>query len=185
VRDWSVTQLVDAVAARTAAPGGGSAAACGCALAAGLVEMAARFGSGELEAEGARAAELRTRALELAEVELRAYEPVLEALRLPSEDPERADLLRAARSRAADSPLELARVAAEVAELGSRARVSGSPHLHGDAVTAVLLAEAACRAAVELVRINLGEETDDSRRYEAYDLGRRALSAREESLRCG
>jgi 2-polyprenyl-6-methoxyphenol hydroxylase-like FAD-dependent oxidoreductase len=71
------------------APGGGSSAACACAIAASLVEMAAAF-SPEYEETARRAAGLRARALELAEIELHAYEPVLEALRLPRDDPERA-----------------------------------------------------------------------------------------------
>ena len=36
-------ELLERFAARTAAPGGGSAAATGCALAAALLEMTARF----------------------------------------------------------------------------------------------------------------------------------------------
>lgn len=185
MRDWSVSKLLDAVAARTASPGAGAAAAWVCALAAGLVEMAARFAPDRLSGARARAAELRERALELAEVELEAYEPVLEALRLPRDDPRREERLRAARSRAADSPLALAAVAAEVAELASDAAAGGSPELRGEATTAVLLAEAACGAAATLVRINLAEEPDDVRRYEAYDLGRRAFSAREITLGSG
>jgi formiminotetrahydrofolate cyclodeaminase len=182
VRDHSLEELLDGVAARTAAPGGGTAAASACALAAALVEMAASFAPDGMAAEAARAAELRTQSLQLAEQELHAYDPVLEALRSPPEDPEREDRLRAARSRATDSPLALARVAAEVAELGSSVSQRGNPRLRGDAVTAVLLAEAACGAAATLVRINLCGQPQDVRRYEAYDLGRRALSAREEVL---
>jgi formiminotetrahydrofolate cyclodeaminase len=169
VRDQSLGELLDGVAARTAAPGGGTAAASACALAAALAEMAARFAPDGMAAEAARAAELREQSLELAERELRAYEPVLEALRSSPDDP-----------RAADSPLALARVAAELAELAVSVSRRGNPSLRGDAITAVLLAEAACGAAATLVRINLSGQPEDVRRYEAYDLGRRALSAREE-----
>ena len=181
----SLGELLDGVAARTAAPGGGSVAATTCALAAALVEMTASFAPDRLGAEGTRAAELREQSLQLAERELHAYAPVLEALRLPPEDPRREDRLRAARSSAADSPLALARLGAELAELAAHASHSGNPSLRGDAITAVLLAEAACGAAATLVRINLSGQPEDSRRYEAYELGRRALSAREEVLRSG
>jgi formiminotetrahydrofolate cyclodeaminase len=180
VRDQSLGELLDGVAARTAAPGGGTAAASACALAAALAEMAARFAPDGMAAEAARAAELREQSLELAERELRAYEPVLEALRSSPDDPGREDRLRAARSRAADPPLALARVAAELAELAVSVSRRGNPRVRGDAITAVLLAEAACGAAATLVRINLSGQPEDVRRYEAYDLGRRALSAREE-----
>jgi formiminotetrahydrofolate cyclodeaminase len=185
VRDWSVSELLDAVAARTAAPGGGSAAACACALAAGLVEMAGQFAPAELGPTGARAAELRERSLGLAKAELSSYEPVLEALRLPRQDPERESRLRVARSGAAETPLALAGVAAEVSELAARAAGRGSRHLAGDVITAALLAEAACRAAAGLVDINLAEEPADPRRTEAAELARRARLAREKALPSG
>jgi methenyltetrahydrofolate cyclohydrolase len=181
----SLAALLDDLAARTASPGGGSAAAYACALAAALTERAASFAAEELAGTGARARELRERALELERRERHAYGPVLEASRSSREDPERGARLRAALSGAAEPPLELARIAAEVAELAAQASRDGNPNLRGDAITAVLLAEAVCAAAGTLVRINLGHEPEDPRRYEAYELGRRALTAREQALRSG
>lgn len=144
------------MAARTPAPGGGSSAACATALAAALVEMAARFSEGGLATKH-RADELRARSLELAEVELHAYEPVLEALRLPRDDPERADRIDAARTQASQSPLEVARIAADVAELAAGLASSGNPNLTGDAIAGAVLAEAAAQASAHLVAINLKE----------------------------
>jgi methenyltetrahydrofolate cyclohydrolase len=127
-------ELLDEVAARTPAPGGGASAACACALAAALVEMAATFSPrhGDM---AHRARELRTRSLELAEDELRAYEPVLDAIRLPSEDPTRTERIRAAQVEASKPPLAIARVAAEVAELGSHVARTGNQNLAGDAIS--------------------------------------------------
>jgi formiminotetrahydrofolate cyclodeaminase len=71
-----------------------------------------------------RAAELREELLELGERELHAYAPVIEALRLPREDPLRAEQVAAARSRAAESPLAVARAAAEVASWRRRPRAA-------------------------------------------------------------
>jgi methenyltetrahydrofolate cyclohydrolase len=153
------------VAARTPAPGGGSSAAWATALAAALVEMAARFA----DADPSRPAELRAEALRLAEVELHAYEPVLRA----SGPDERA----AALSAAADSPLAIARVAAEVAALGGDLARNGKESVKGDALTGALLAEGACRAAASLVEINLAGSPGDPRLAEAADLARRAAAA--------
>jgi methenyltetrahydrofolate cyclohydrolase len=189
--DRSFAGLLDAVAAKTPAPAGGSAAAWASALAASLVEMAARFTlardayadrhtrMSEIEA---RADQLRAQLLELADRELRTYEPVLEALRAPREDPERSARLRHARARAADTPLAVSRAAAEVASLGAEVALSGSEHLVGDAVTGALLAEAGCRAAAKLVEINLADAVDDGRLAEAAELLRRAAGARTEAL---
>ncbi|MGH2949557.1 MAG: cyclodeaminase/cyclohydrolase family protein, partial [Solirubrobacteraceae bacterium] len=134
----SLEELLEAVAERTPAPGGGAAAAWACALAASLAEMAGEE----------RAAPLRALALELAERDMRAYAPVLEAQRSGS-DPS------AALSAAADSTIAIARAAAEVAGLAEKAATSGRQALRGDAVTGALLAEAACSAAVRLTELNL------------------------------
>lgn len=153
-------------------------AATACALAAALVEMAARFtpDSDEL-AHGITA--LRERALELAEVELHAYEPVLDALRLPREDPERAARVDAAQTEASRSPLEVARIGAELAELGAKLAKTGNPNLAGDAIAGALLADAASQAAARLVAINL---TEGSAVDEANRLARRAGLARDHAL---
>jgi len=170
--------VLDAVAARTPAPGGGSSAACACAVAAALVEMAARF-SPDREELAQRAAELRARALDLAEVELHAYEPVLEALRLPRDEPERAARIEEARATASESPLAIAGVGAELGELAADITRTGNRNLAGDAIAAALLAEAAAQAAARLVAINL---TEGSSVRQAAELARRAHAAREAAL---
>lgn len=152
------------MAARTPAPGGGSAAAWALALAAALVEMAAAFSDREV------AADLRAQALTLADRELSAYGPVLEASRLPKDDPARSERLGAALSAAADSPLEIARLAAEVEGLARDLAARGNRTLEGDANTAAELAGAARRAAARLVEINLSARPDDPRLGEAKRL---------------
>jgi formiminotetrahydrofolate cyclodeaminase len=129
-----------------------------------------------------RARELRRRALSLAEAELGSYAPVLEAARLPAEDPSRADRLRAALSDAADAPLAIAAVAAEVAELAARLARTGRPSLEGDATAGVLLAEAATRAAARLVELNLAERPGDGRVATARAHAERAAAARAAAL---
>jgi formiminotetrahydrofolate cyclodeaminase len=169
---------LDAIAARTPAPGGGSTAATATALAASLVEMAASF-TGDLDPQFQRAGELRTRALELAEIEMHAYEPVLDALRLPREDPERAERVSAAQTEASKSPLEIARVAADLAGLAAELATNGNPNLTGDAIAGALLAEAAAQAASRLVAINL---TEGPVVEEAAEHAVRAHAARDRAL---
>jgi methenyltetrahydrofolate cyclohydrolase len=177
----SVRELLEAVGARTPAPGGGTAAALSGSLAAGLVEMAARFTPDRDEVAG-EAEVLRSHLLELGERELTAYEPVLEAFALSVDDPAREARLGAALSDAADSPLEIARACAVVASLGAELAVSGNTHLTGDAITGTLLAEAACRAAARLTEINLARVPSDPRLDEAAELTRQASAARAKAL---
>lgn len=143
--DQPLAEFLEAVAAGTPAPGGGSAAAVACALAASLVEMATAL-SGR-DAERPRA--LRRRALELAEEELSSYAPVLAA-----KDPEER---AAALLEASGPPREVAELAAEVAQLGAEVARVCSDSVRGDALAGVALAEAAATAAARLVEINLAE----------------------------
>jgi formiminotetrahydrofolate cyclodeaminase len=127
--------------------------------------MAAAFSDREVPA-------LRDQALALAERELTAYVPVLEAMRLPKDDPTRTGKLDAALSDAADSPLEIARLAAEVERLAGDLAAGGNHTLEGDANTAAELAGAARRAAARLAEINLSARPDDPRAAEAKRLQR-------------
>ena len=143
--DQPLGEFIEAVAAGTPAPGGGTSAAVTCALAAALVEMSAQI----VGADTARPRAARERALELAEVELSSYAPVLEA--------RDADQRAAALVEASRSPLELAEIAAAVAELGAAVAQASSAAVRGDALAGVVLAEAASTAAGRLVEINLAE----------------------------
>jgi formiminotetrahydrofolate cyclodeaminase len=158
--DERLADLLESFAARTPAPGGGSAAGVTLALAAALCAMAARFSSGRLdsaEAVAATADGLRVRALRLADDDAQAYAAVLAARRLPggTEPTLRQEALAAAMEQAVAIPVELSGIGAEVARLAAELASSGNPNLAGDALCAVFLAEAAAAAAATLVEINL------------------------------
>jgi methenyltetrahydrofolate cyclohydrolase len=169
-------RFFEEVAEARPAPGGGTSAGCTCALAAALVEMAARLSQEEDRATRARA--LRQEALDLAERELSSYEPVLAALRLPADDPARKARLETALTEASGPPLAIAEAAAETAVLAAEAARASSPSVRGDAVTGAVLAEAAAAAAASLVEINLVGRADDERLERARDARRRAGEAR-------
>ena len=90
---------------------------------------------------------MRGDALRLAEEELTSYAPVLEA-----ETP--ADRTTAL-DGASEPPAQIAETAADVAELGVKVAGSSSPAVRGDALTGVILAEAAAAAAARLVETNI------------------------------
>ena len=175
-----LTELLDAVAAPTPAPGGGWAAATAGALGAALIEMSAQFAP-DANAQS-RAHALRAQLLELGEADARAYQPVLEALRVRDEDPAR---LRKALSQAAEPPLAIARAAAEVATIGAELARSRNPNLNGDATAGVLLAEAGCQAAARLVELNLAHATADVRVAEVGLLTQNASNSRVKALKTG
>ena len=170
--EHSLAALLRMVAEPSPAPAGGSAAAWCAALASALVEMTATLAHADEVAT--RASSLRTRLLAAGEAERRSYEPVLAA--------SSPGLREHALSEASEPPLAIARAATEVAELGVTVSGRSGPAVRGDAVAGVLLAEAATRAAAQLVEINLTERPDDPRRAEAATLGARAARARAEAV---
>jgi methenyltetrahydrofolate cyclohydrolase len=173
-------ELLEKLAARTPAPGGGAAAAWACALGAGLVEMAAAFAD-DAESAG-RANELRAEALQLAVRDGEAYADALAARRrAPRDDAQVA----AAMVGAAEPPLLIAEVGAETAELAAAVAVMGKPALRGDAMTGALLAEAGARAAARLAEMDLdaaGHAAPAGMAARAHVATRRAAAAREQAL---
>ena len=114
----------------------------------------------ELAAEAGRLADL---VAPLAQADAEAYRAVIAARRRPTAaQAEPGAALAVALSDAADVPLRVAEIGAQVAALATRLAARGNPNLRGDAVTAALLAEAGTRSACALVRINLsGAESDE------------------------
>ena len=159
--DASVKEFLDAVPARTPAPGGGAVAAVALSLAAGLTAMAARFAADDwgrrAEIVG-RAEELRARAEPLADADAAAYGAFMAAR--TDENVERIVAI----------PFELAELAAEVAELAAVVADEGNPNVSGDAAAGADLAAAVASIAARLVEINAqpgDERISASRRHAA------------------
>jgi methenyltetrahydrofolate cyclohydrolase len=151
----TVAAFLDDLAARTPAPGGGAAASVTCAMAAGLVEMAASFASAKgLERVRGRAHELRLEVSSLAHADGRAYAVVLEALRMEPGEARTLQLDRAVAGAIA-CPMDMLRIAAEVATLAADMAETGNRNLEGDALAGALLAEAAARSAATLAQLNV------------------------------
>jgi methenyltetrahydrofolate cyclohydrolase len=176
-----VGRFLDHLASSSSAPGGGSAIAVSVALAAGLSSMAARLSTKQLaDATGLaeRAEGLRERVAPLARADAVAYGRVLVAQRACEAD-DHDGRVQAALSEAADVPLAIAEAGGEVAGIAARLASDGNPNLEGDALCAVLLAEAGVRAAMRLVEINLSSEPgEDGRLERARKLVETAASAR-------
>ena len=174
----TLAELVDRLAADDPAPGGGPAAAWACAMAAALVEMVSAV---ELRKEpadpagardrAARATALRTRALELADLDVAAYTRVLDTL-ARREEPGHGRRLRDALAEAAGPPVEIARAGAEATRLAADAAAVARGGVRGEAVAAAVLGEAAVRASAPLAEINLAGHPGDPRLGELRALAR-------------
>jgi formiminotetrahydrofolate cyclodeaminase len=178
--DLTVRELLDAVAARTPAPGGGGVCALAAGLAAGLAGMAARFGDGEA---GERADALRAEAAPLADADAAAYEAFLAATRLPRDDPGRAEAIAATRRETIAVPAQIVEIAGAVAELAAGLARSGNRNLHGDATAAVHMAAAAATAAAELLAANVSADIGAAELDRARAVGTAARRLAAEAVR--
>ena len=178
--ELTLAEWLDELASARAVPGGGSALGFAVANAAAVLAMAARVSNaGGLVAQ---AEALRTRTAPLAQVDAETYEQALSArddasaLRQEQRDWE----IGKAFARAAEPPLEIARAAADIAELAAELALNGAPEIRADAVAAAALAAGAARGCVALVAVNLTTVDGDARVAEA---GRLADAARAAAVR--
>jgi formiminotetrahydrofolate cyclodeaminase len=182
-----VGRLLEEIASEKPAPGAGSTAALVVAMGAGLVSMAARLSVDEWHGARSvidRAEEIRARVAPLAAADAAAFEDVLIAMRLPRhlEDEVREAAIDNALARAAEVPLQIAREAAEIAELGALVAERGNQRVRGEAVTGSLLAASAGRAAANLVTINRGADQGDERIGQARALVASAETSAERAV---
>ena len=165
-----LTEWLDAIAAPTAAPGGGAAAAIAGALGAALIQMVAgltaereKYASVHDLAARARqkAGRLREGMIALAARDARVFETFTRALALPattSEERERRSRAKTdALAAGAAVQLELLAHLAQVAELSLEIAEQGLSSAVGDAATGAFLAVGAARSAYWSVRSNLAE----------------------------
>jgi formiminotetrahydrofolate cyclodeaminase len=152
-------------------PAGGSASAAVIAVAAALLEKAAKLSTQWAGAEVAlqQANALRLRAEELVEADARAYMSFVEATRAAKglHGDARNRVIGPARDVTVDVPLAIVRLGAETVELARQLAAQGNPNLRADATVAATLADAAATAAARLIAINLSSARDDPRLDEA------------------
>jgi formiminotetrahydrofolate cyclodeaminase len=184
--DGQVEAFLDLLEAPAPAPAGGTAAATVGAMAAALVVMVGRCSPGWAEGTGvaAQARALRMRLTELGAEDARAYAAVLAAMRGESGpgSEQRDFALGLALTDAAEVPLRIAAAAADVAELAALAAAEGKDALRPDAAAAVILAEAAVRAATHLVDVNLATVPGDGRSDRAARIAEAAETTRTRAL---
>jgi glutamate formiminotransferase / formiminotetrahydrofolate cyclodeaminase len=159
----------DELAAATATPGGGSAAAYAGAMAAGLVSMVARLTIGKKgyeDQEESMAAilkeseSLRAELRSAVDQDSEAFDQVMAAYKKSKSDPGRKEAIQNATLQAAIVPLGVAEKSLRVMELALAAAGFGNLNAVSDAGSAVNLAFAALSSAAYNVRINISSLED-------------------------
>ena len=172
-------EYLEAIAAPTPTPGGGSVAALCGALSAALSRMVANLAIGkegyerdqeDLKALNHRAKDIQDRFLVLMEEDAKAYDAVIAAMRLPkASDSDKAARVRAmqqAYERATMVPLDTMQACSDALSIALIAAQKGNRNAITDAGVAALVAEAGLRGAGLNVRINLTALRDNALRGE-------------------
>jgi len=169
--------FLKAVASDKATPGGGAVAALAGALSAALAEMVAGLTVGRkayaeveptMRAVIAAASDRREQLTAAIEDDILAFGGVMDAYRLPKDDPERPAAIERAMIHAADVPLTVARLALEAMQLAEQAASLGNRNAASDAAVAGLIGLAAVEGAALNVRVNAASlaDRDLAARYE-------------------
>ncbi len=171
------TAFVNAVSEGTSTPGGGAVAALAGSLSAALAEMVARLTVSKksyaethetMNAIVAAAGDLRQRLLDAIDEDITAFNMVMDAYRLPKDDPSRAAAIQSGMIRASDVPLSVARMALEAMQLSEKVARQGNKNAVSDAAVAALMGMAAVEGAALNVRVNAVnlEDADQKTRYQ-------------------
>jgi glutamate formiminotransferase/formiminotetrahydrofolate cyclodeaminase len=172
-----VEPFVEQLAAPTATPGGGSAAAAAGAMAAGLAGMVAAMSRGkkayvqyesELAPAVARLAALREELKAAIDADAESYNVVMKAYKAAKEAPDGGRGVNAALEQAANVPLGVAERASEVARFAAVLRPITNPNMASDLTTAAALARAAMEGALANVEINLGSMQAETEEEKAF-----------------
>ncbi len=171
--ETTVTQFLDAVAAGSATPGGGSVSALAGCLGSALVEMVVNLTSGKkayatheekLKKIREEAYAHRQSLVATIEKDIAAYQEVMNAYFLPKTNEEekkkRKEEIQNALRKAADPPLFTAATSLKVMRLCQEALEKGNPNAACDAAVGALMADAALRGGVFNVLINLSALDD-------------------------
>jgi len=173
--DQHTTQpFLDNLAAGTASPGGGSAAAIAGAMGAALVSMVCNLTIGkekfadveaQMQSGLEKSEDLRVELTQLSTDDSEAFNQVMAAFRLPKNTEEekaaRREAIQAATKQATLTPLATARACAAVIELCQQVAEMGNPNAISDAGAGAACAQAGLQAASLNVLINLPSIKDE------------------------
>jgi len=159
-----VEPFIEQLAAPTATPGGGSAAAASGAMAAGLAAMVASMSRGkkaylqyenDLSAAIARLTPLREELKFAIDEDTESYNAVMKAYKEAKTATDGDAIIEAALKEATSVPLSVAQKSKEVMDLAKKLGPITNPNMKSDLTTAIALAQAAMQGALANVEINL------------------------------
>src|SRR5204863_518914 len=159
-----VEPFVEQLAAPTATPGGGSAAAASGAMAAGLATMVASLSRAkkvyaqfepQLSEAISKLSQLREELKASIDADAESYNSVMAAYKTSRESAEADGIVESALKQATSIPLAVAQRAREVLRISDSLGAITNPNMKSDLTTSSALARAAIEGALANVEINL------------------------------
>lgn len=160
--------FLDALASGTATPGGGATSGVAGALGAALISMVTNLTIGrkkyadvedEMKDVRAKAEAARVEMMQLAALDAKVFDRVMDAYRMPKETSEeqaaRSEAIQAALRDATEVPLRSAEQAAQLFKLAVHVAEKGNKNAVSDVGAGVCMADAALESAMLNVEINL------------------------------
>ena len=166
-----VEPFIEQLAAPTATPGGGSAAAASGAMAAGLAGMVASMSRGkkayvqyesQLSEAITRLSQLREELKAAIDADAESYNLVMKAYKAAKESSGGDTAINAALKQATSVPLGVAEKVVEVAKIATKLAPITNPNMKSDLTTAIALAKAALEGALANVEVNLDSMKDEA-----------------------
>jgi glutamate formiminotransferase/formiminotetrahydrofolate cyclodeaminase len=162
-----IEPFIEQLAAPTATPGGGSAAAASGAMAAGLAAMVASMSRGkkaylqyesQLSEALAQLGVLREELKAAIDADAESYNLVMKAYKIAKETKDSGDgerTINGALRQATNVPLSVAEMAVEVVQIAKTLEPVTNPNMKSDLATSIALANAAMTGALANVDVNL------------------------------
>ena len=157
------TEFTEALASKSAVPGGGGASALVGAIGIALGDMVGELTVGkkkyadveeDVRALMVRAQELRVKLLSCVNKDAKAFEPLSRAYGIPKDDPTRDEVMEKCLRDAAGAPLEILDLCCEAIELQREFAAKGSVLAISDAATGVVFSLSAMYGAAVNVKVN-------------------------------
>lgn len=163
INKQTIEKFQKELSSKNPTPGGGVIAALSGSFAASLIEMVCNLTIGKKGYEKVQktivkihkdSVELKIRLSKLAEEDKVAYDKVVSAYKIEKGNLARKDQIKKALKYAIEVPMEVRKLCQEIEVLAYKVAKLGNKNAKSDAKTALYLAHAASKSALENVKIN-------------------------------
>lgn len=163
IKTKTLESFLEDLSSKNPTPGGGAVAALSGVIAASLIQMVANLTIGKKGYEKVEGPmhkilkdsdQIKKKLLKLVDEDTKAFEKVMEGYRTDKADPKRKEKIKKALNYAIDVPMEVRKLSKDLESMAVKVSKIGNKNAVSDAGTAMHLAQAAQKSALENIKIN-------------------------------